>query len=137
MGEAASADICGIGPLLIDKYEVEMKRALVCAVVLLCAASLSSSLSRAYVKDFSDSTTARLAGQVTKRRDTFGIPHILAKTEEAAAFGFGYEQAEDHCLRIVRRLITASGSERRSAGHTLATARGADSQASWRESSLN
>jgi acyl-homoserine-lactone acylase len=50
-----------------------------------------------------------LAGQVVVRRDTFGIPHILASTEEAAAFGFGYAQAEDHAAEIGRRYIRARG----------------------------
>jgi acyl-homoserine-lactone acylase len=53
----------------------------------------------------------RLAPQVTIRRDTFGIPHILADTEEAAAFGFGYAQAEDHAVEIARRMISARGEE--------------------------
>ena len=52
-----------------------------------------------------------LAEQVTIRRDTYGIPHILAKTEEAAAFGLGYAQAEDHCLEIARGFIGARGEE--------------------------
>jgi acyl-homoserine-lactone acylase len=50
-----------------------------------------------------------LARQVTIRRDTFGIPHILAETEEAAAFGFGYAQAEDHAAEIGRRYVAARG----------------------------
>ena len=52
---------------------------------------------------------AALAAEVTIRRDTFGIPHILADSEEAAAFGFGYAQAEDHAVEIVRRMIAARG----------------------------
>ena len=52
-----------------------------------------------------------LAGKVTIRRDVYGIPHILAETEEAAAFGFGYAQAEDHCLTIARALVSARGEE--------------------------
>ena len=51
----------------------------------------------------------RLAEQVVIRRDTFGIPHILADTEPAAAFGFGYAQAEDHAVEIATRLIAARG----------------------------
>ena len=51
----------------------------------------------------------RLAAQVTIRRDSLGVPHILAASEEAAAFGFGYAQAEDHALAIVRRMIAARG----------------------------
>lgn len=52
-----------------------------------------------------------LAGKVVIRRDTYGIPHILAETEEAAAFGLGYAQAEDHCLTIARSLVAARGEE--------------------------
>jgi len=50
-----------------------------------------------------------LAAQVLIRRDTYGIPHILAETEEAAAFAFGYAQAEDHAAEIGRRYIAARG----------------------------
>jgi acyl-homoserine-lactone acylase len=52
-----------------------------------------------------------LAEQVVIRRDTYGVPHILAETEEAAAFGFGYAQAEDHGVEIARRLVGARGEE--------------------------
>jgi acyl-homoserine-lactone acylase len=55
----------------------------------------------------------RLSQQVTIRRDTFGIPHILAESEEAAAFAFGYAQAEDHAIEIARRLVSARGEEAR------------------------
>ena len=51
----------------------------------------------------------RLASQAVIRRDTYGIPHILAPTEEAAAFAFGYAQAEDHAAEIGRRYIAARG----------------------------
>ena len=54
-----------------------------------------------------------LSRQVTIRRDTFGIPHILAETEEAAAFGFGYAQAEDHAVEIGRRYVESRGEEAR------------------------
>src|SRR5262245_36282115 len=50
-----------------------------------------------------------LASQAIIRRDTYGIPHILASTEEAAAFAFGYAQAEDHAAEIGRRYIAARG----------------------------
>lgn len=52
-----------------------------------------------------------LAQHVTIRRDTYGIPHILADSEEAAAFGFGYAQAEDHGAEIGRRYLGARGEE--------------------------
>lgn len=50
-----------------------------------------------------------LAKQAVIRRDTFGIPHILADTEEAAAFAFGYAQAEDHAVTVAQRLLAARG----------------------------
>lgn len=50
-----------------------------------------------------------LASQAVIRRDDFGIPHILAETEAAAAFAFGYAQAEDHAVEIGRRYLTARG----------------------------
>ena len=52
-----------------------------------------------------------LAQHVTIRRDTWGIPHILADSEEAAAFGFGYAQAEDHGVEIGRRYLAGRGEE--------------------------
>ena len=86
-----------------------MRRAVWCGLFLYCITSWSSGVNRTPVKGFSETAPARLATQVMIRRDTYGIPHILAKTEEAAAFGFGYAQAEDHCLAIARRLIAARG----------------------------
>src|SRR5688500_7238153 len=59
-----------------------------------------------------------LSRQVTIRRDTFGIPHILAETEEAAAFGFGYAQAEDHAVEIGRRYVESRGEEARVFGES-------------------
>ena len=59
---------------------------------------------------------AELANHVTIRRDTFGIPHILADSEEAAAFGFGFAQAEDHAAEIGRRYLAARGEAARHFG---------------------
>ena len=86
-----------------------MKRALLCAAVLplLCTA--------AHSRD----STARLKEEVQIRRDTYGVPHILARTEEAAAFGFGYAQAEDHCVEIARRYVAARGEQARTFGTGL------------------
>ena len=50
------------------------------------------------------------------RRDTFGIPHILAETEAAAGFGFGYAQAEDHAAEMGRRFLAARGDAARHLG---------------------
>jgi acyl-homoserine-lactone acylase len=48
-------------------------------------------------------------GRVEIRRDTFGVPHILAADEHAAGFGFGYAMAEDHAAEIGRRYLQARG----------------------------
>ncbi|MBE3072245.1 MAG: penicillin acylase family protein [Acidobacteria bacterium] len=57
-----------------------------------------------------------LSERVTIRRDTFGIPHISGETEEAAAFGLGYAQAEDHLEAIARRVVRARGEAARTFG---------------------
>ncbi len=51
----------------------------------------------------------RLAGQVTIYRDRFGVPHVAGKTDAAAAFGFGYAQAEDYFARLEDNFIRALG----------------------------
>ena len=56
------------------------------------------------------------ADRVEIRRDTFGIPHILAEDEEAAGFGFGYAMAEDHASEIGRRYLQARGDAARHFG---------------------
>ena len=63
-----------------------------------------------------DDRASALASQVLIRRDTYGVPHILADTEEAAAFGMGYAQAEDHPIEIARRLLSARGEEAKYTG---------------------
>ena len=50
-----------------------------------------------------------IAARVTIRRDTFGVPHILARDDEAAGFGLGYAQAEDHAAEMGRRYLLARG----------------------------
>src|SRR5262245_33204091 len=83
------------------------KKTLPLALILVC--SLHTSGAHPFGTDRADTTTTLLASQVLIRRDTYGVPHILGKTEEAAAFGFGYAQAEDHCLPIARRYVAARG----------------------------
>lgn len=56
------------------------------------------------------------AGRAEIRRDTFGVPHILADDEEAAGFAFGYAMAEDHVLEIGRRYLQARGDAARHFG---------------------
>ena len=60
-------------------------------------------------RPFTPTNPDQLAVQATIRRDHYGIPHILAPTEEAAAFAFGYAQAEDHAAEIGRRYLSARG----------------------------
>jgi acyl-homoserine-lactone acylase len=50
-----------------------------------------------------------LVDRVVIRRDTFGVPHIVAETEAAAGFGLGYAQAEDHGAEMARRFLAARG----------------------------
>jgi acyl-homoserine-lactone acylase len=54
---------------------------------------------------------ADLSSQVTIRRDTYGVPHILGETEEAVAFGQGYATAEDHIRELARLYLKARSEE--------------------------
>ena len=51
----------------------------------------------------------RLARSMTIYRDAFGVPHIVGDTEEAAFFGYGYAQAEDHLERMMLQYRDAQG----------------------------
>ena len=57
-----------------------------------------------------------MADRAEIRRDTFGVPHILAVDEEAAGFAFGYAMAEDHAAEIGRRYLQARGEAARHFG---------------------
>ena len=83
-----------------------VSRALVVPPLLLCALALGCGPRRVTTLD-----PDRLASQAVIRRDDFGVPHILATTEEAAAFAFGYAQAEDHAEEIGRRYIRVRGEQ--------------------------
>ena len=50
-----------------------------------------------------------LAGQVTIYRDNYGTPHIVGETEQAAFFGYGYAQAEDHLEEMMIQYRDAQG----------------------------
>jgi acyl-homoserine-lactone acylase len=58
-------------------------------------------------------------GEVTIRRDTFGIPHISAQNEQAASYGLGYAQAEDHCVEIAKRFMAARGQAHEAYGASI------------------
>ena len=50
-----------------------------------------------------------LARSVTIYRDNFGVPHIVGETEQAAFFGYGYAQAQDHLERMMLQYRDAQG----------------------------
>jgi acyl-homoserine-lactone acylase len=47
--------------------------------------------------------------EITVLRDDFGIPNIFAKTEEGAAYGMGYAQAEDRLEELLKQYRRAEG----------------------------
>src|SRR5437762_7179565 len=47
--------------------------------------------------------------EVTIYRDDFGIPNIFAATEEGAAYGMGYAQAEDRLEELLKQYRRAEG----------------------------
>src|SRR5947209_15999278 len=51
----------------------------------------------------------QLARTVTIYRDTYGVPHIYAKTDAGAVFGLMYAQAEDNFWQLETDYIRALG----------------------------
>lgn len=49
------------------------------------------------------------ADQVTIHRDPWGVPHIIADTEEAGFYGLGYAQAEDQLKFILTMFLAGRG----------------------------
>lgn len=54
-------------------------------------------------------TADPLQERVTIYRDDYGVPHIVGDSEEAAFFGYGYAQAEDHLERMMIQYRDAQG----------------------------
>ena len=50
-----------------------------------------------------------IASQAMILRDEFGVPHIRAASEEAAAFAHGYAVAEDHAPELAQLFLRARG----------------------------
>lgn len=50
-----------------------------------------------------------LQQKVTIYRDNYGVPHIVGETEEAAFFGYGFAQAEDHLEKMMLQYRDAQG----------------------------
>ena len=102
-----------------------MKRSSI-ALSLCCAlaAGLLAAVGRepARTSARADDAGRDLAKQVTIRRDAYGVPHILADTEAAAAFGHGYASAEDHVLTMARLFLQARGEEAAHFGERFAEA---------------
>jgi acyl-homoserine lactone acylase PvdQ len=53
--------------------------------------------------------TSLAAGEVTIYRDTWGVPHIYADTQEAAMYGHGYAQAEDRLDHLLGAYLIGVG----------------------------
>ena len=53
--------------------------------------------------------TGQDEGQTVIYRDTWGIPHIYAPTDEAGLYAQGYALAEDRPERLLLNLLTAKG----------------------------
>lgn len=56
------------------------------------------------------------------RWDTYGVPHLVAKTNEALLFGYGYVQAEAHANLILRLYAQSRGRGAELLGEPLAEA---------------
>src|SRR5687767_7263966 len=76
-----------------------MKKALL--VVIACSL---------FVPFGAESFTGKTANdEPTIYRDEYGIPHVFARTLEAAAFAVGYAQAEDRLEELLKNYRKATG----------------------------
>jgi acyl-homoserine lactone acylase PvdQ len=57
----------------------------------------------------SNAKAKEVAKGVTIRRDSFGVPHVYAKTDAACVFGFIYAQAEDYFWQIEDSYLRSIG----------------------------
>ena len=48
-------------------------------------------------------------GKARILRDAYGVPHIYGRTDVDVAFGFGYAQAEDHLIAMLKNFRQARG----------------------------
>jgi acyl-homoserine lactone acylase PvdQ len=69
--------------------------------VFLCGAAIACAAQGAADDSLND--------KVTIYRDEYGVPHIVGDSEEAAFFGYGYAQAEDHLERMMIQYRDAQG----------------------------
>ena len=46
---------------------------------------------------------------VRVRRDNFGVPHVLGKTDADAAYGLGFAQSEDDFVTVQDSIMTSRG----------------------------
>lgn len=83
--------------------------ALVCGAAFLAAATSTPAQDSRRPPFMSAATAADLIPKALIRRDTFGVPHIIAETDEAAAFAMGYAVAEDHAVEIGKLYLQARG----------------------------
>ena len=56
-----------------------------------------------------DSLFSPPEGKARILRDAYGVPHIYGRTDGDVAFGFGYAQAEDHLLQMLKSFRQARG----------------------------
>jgi penicillin amidase len=71
------------------------------ALALVCHFLITGGIAAQAVAQPSDTATVY--------RDEFGIPHIYAKTLEAASYGVGYAQAEDRLEELLKNYRRATG----------------------------
>lgn len=60
-------------------------------------------------------------GEVRIARDQWGVPHIFAQTDEAAAFGLGYAQATDRLGEVMKNFRRAEGTMAEAFGKSFVT----------------
>jgi acyl-homoserine-lactone acylase len=56
-------------------------------------------------------SSAQPSSKTLIRRDTYGVPHILAQSEPEAAYAYGFAAAEDHGVLMARLFLRGRGEQ--------------------------
>ena len=86
-----------------------VRLAVACAVVSLIGLGAPDALAKPAVNSGAHAAQPGHYYNVRIRRDEFGVPHVLGKTDADAAYGLGFAQSEDDFVTVQDSVMTARG----------------------------
>jgi len=100
-----------VGGILAVDRQMKPTAPLVAPAIAAAAQSAPPTSSAPSNPGLTDQREEELTAHAVIRRDEFGVPHIQADSEEAAALAHGYAVAEDHGELLARAFLRARGAQ--------------------------